>query len=952
MGTSKFRAFSALLVISGMLTLPWNAVPDVLADDSRQWGEQRMLSAGSAVSQDADETPAATARSGQIIMDSSGITESSEVSVEEIIGEESVLFQKNESFAVWSLDVPSAGNYRIMLSYASVSDKIGDFEIVLLVNDELQLPSADGIRLPRRYLDIGKISQDKRGNDIRPEKIEEKIWIDHDVRDARGIYNDPLEFMLEEGLNTIRIQTIRAGFAIRRIIAYQPSEMIDYAAYADSLSETVSNASGIFEAIEAEQPLAVSSTVLYPTYDKSSAATTPSDPVKLKLNTIGQSNWKMPGQWMEWEIDVPEDGFYNIGMRVRQNYLRGYFSTRTVSIDGNIPFEEMKNIRFPYGIGWNIKVLGDDVTDYLFFLNKGTHIIRMEAVPGVAGKVLSEFNPVVLSLNTLYRKMIMITGISPDQYRDYQLHKDIPGLLEEFRSNADILDGLKESIAGLGIQSGSDAVVVEKLISQIESFIDRPDSIPLRLEDFRNNISSVSSWLLNLKEQPLEIDYIFLKTEDTALPAAGAGFFSQLGYRLKSLAGSFFNDYSMIGDNVSDDKAALKIWINLGRDQSQIIKDLTENYFVDATGVPVNISLVQQGLTEAIAAGKGPDIALYTGVGDSVNFAARGALEDLSKYTGFQSIQSRFMEESWMPFTYQGGVYGIPLQQSFNMMFYRSDIFRELGIGPPRTWDEFYDVLIVIQKNKLLAGIPVGSATAPDNSIFDLLLYQNGGSYYNDDQSMTALDSEVALRAFKQWTDFYRKYSLPVSYDFYNRFRSGEMPLGISGYTMYNMLSVAAPEIEGLWEMVPVPGTPGVGGVVDNTTTGGVNGLLMLKGIRNKEAGYQFIDWFTSAKTQIAYGLAIENIFGQAGRYDTANIEALKEMNWTEKELAVLMAQLSHVRVTPQVPASYYITRSITNAFRSVVIGGKNPRESLFTYNNDMNAELSRKRQELKPESD
>ena len=45
-----------------------------------------------------------------------------------------------------------------------------------------------------------------------------------------------------------------------------------------------------------------------------------------------------------------------------------------------------------------------------------------------------------------------------------------------------------------------------------------------------------------------------------------------------------------------------------------------------------------------------------------------------------------------------------------------------------------------------------------------------------------------------------------MEYNFINRFRMGEMPLGIANYGEYNTLSVFAPELRGEWGMAPVPG--------------------------------------------------------------------------------------------------------------------------------------------------
>ncbi|MBS1327891.1 MAG: hypothetical protein HP041_07860 [Oscillospiraceae bacterium] len=49
----------------------------------------------------------------------------------------------------------------------------------------------------------------------------------------------------------------------------------------------------------------------------------------------------------------------------------------------------------------------------------------------------------------------------------------------------------------------------------------------------------------------------------------------------------------------------------------------------------------------------------------------------------------------------------------------------------------------------------------------------------------------------------------------------------------------------------------------------------------------------------------------------------------------------------PQVPASYYISRNLYNAFRRVTLSGGNPREMLFKYNSAINQEIERKRIEF-----
>ena len=93
------------------------------------------------------------------------------------------------------------------------------------------------------------------------------------------------------------------------------------------------------------------------------------------------------------------------------------------------------------------------------------------------------------------------------------------------------------------------------------------------------------------------------------------------------------------------------------------------------------------------------------------------------------------------------------------------------------------------------------------NPILYALIRQNGGKLYTDDNRESALMETKARDAFIQFTKFYADYKFVQNASFINRFRTGEMPIGISYYTEYNTLAVFAPEIRGLWGFAPLPGT-------------------------------------------------------------------------------------------------------------------------------------------------
>jgi ABC-type glycerol-3-phosphate transport system substrate-binding protein len=218
---------------------------------------------------------------------------------------------------------------------------------------------------------------------------------------------------------------------------------------------------------------------------------------------------------------------------------------------------------------------------------------------------------------------------------------------------------------------------------------------------------------------------------------------------------------------------------------------------------------------------------------------------------------------------------------------------------------------------------------------------------------MTAVtfDEDVAVDALIQHTEFYTKYGFPQAYDFTNRFRTGEMPIGIAATSIYTTLKYTAPEISGLWEMFPCPGTLQPDGTIDRTqmdNTG--NGAVMLSDAvkRDKDAeAWEFIRWWSKAGAQTRYANDVEAALGISARYATANYETLHSQGWTNKELAVLENQFGWLKFIPIVPGNYYVGRGLTNSIRAVIDDGANAREMLTEWTIKINDEILRKRNEF-----
>ncbi|MEH1791844.1 ABC transporter substrate-binding protein [Nostoc sp.] len=75
-----------------------------------------------------------------------------------------------------------------------------------------------------------------------------------------------------------------------------------------------------------------------------------------------------------------------------------------------------------------------------------------------------------------------------------------------------------------------------------------------------------------------------------------------------------------------------------------------------------------------------------------IDFADAGYLADLSDRTKsdaalkWEDIAPLFRNFSAI---YKGRIYTIPLDGDFHMIYYRTDLFKEVGLTPPETWDEY-----------------------------------------------------------------------------------------------------------------------------------------------------------------------------------------------------------------------------------------------------------------------
>lgn len=872
--------------------------------------------------------------------DSFLINEAYESAVGEKIILSSAAAVKTENEMKWQFNADGSGRYYLKAVYNVAGDGLSSPEATIMVNGVVPYSELAGFEFPVEYMDATKPETDIYGNQIAPSQVVSGKEVSTYIFDYTGSYAQPLSVNVNDGTNELKITYSDEEISLSSLILVPVDTLKDYLEYQKIYKEkSVYNGQNI--KVEGESAVLKSDSVLSASGDRSSPLVSPVKTGKILLNTIGGYNWKSANQYIRWNVVVPEDGLYTLSLKARQNRSVGQPVYRALYINGEIPFKEAAQIRVDYSSKWQMKTLSNESGEYLFYLNKGENEIMLSATLGEFDTVVRMMDNAVVELNSIYRQLLVLLGSEPDLSKDYKLEKIVPELIKNLGAQADKLEVISDTYEKLNGGKNALTATLQTLVRQLRKMSGDADKIPSEFSYFKTNIGSLGTNLALAKEQPLEVDYFILASESPTLPKYKAGFFAQLIFDIKEFACSFVIDYKNIGTvDKNSSGTMITAWISSGRDQAQIIRGLVSDDFIPNTGHKVKLELVSgASLLPATVAGKGPDV--YIGASDVVNFAMRNAAYNLKKFDDFDDISKRFLPATFVVLKYLDGVYALPNQMGFNVLYYRTDILADLGLEVPQTWDDIIAMSSVLAVNNMSFGLPASS------EIYLMMVKQKGLDVYRQNGAVCALDDPAAIELFQYYTNFYNNYGFPLSYSLVNRFRTGEIPIAIDNISLYNSLEISAPEIKGLWKFSMVPGfKDGDGNIRRDSLTSGA-ATMMLESTKHPDESWEFMKWWTSATIQSKYGREIESVLGASARYSSANIDAFEQSLWSKAERSVLIDQMQYLNDVEVVPGSYYLGRNLNNAFRNVVYYDKKTIDVMFDYVYKINGELTEKRVEL-----
>lgn len=852
----------------------------------------------------------------------------------------------------FKINIQSTALYRIKVDYYSQVENVIDIELNMTINDESPFSEATQLTLETLWKETSEeASKDRYGNDVNMLQSTLKRWQTVTLKDSRKIYKEGFVFKLEQGENTISFKKNNGKMLLGNIYLIPVEDNITYETYRGNTT----SANSYYKRYEAEKMYYKSSSTISMGTSRE-VGVLPFSVGKLKLNIIGDGSWNESGDTVTWKINVPSSGYYKISLKVLQE-TENTTIYRTIYINGEIPFQEAAHLPFSYQSGWqNITLHGIDGTEYEFYLNEGDNEISLEVDSSLFSNISERLSQITSEMTTLGLNITKYTNGNTSSGIDWNLEENFTTIRQDINN---WINELKNIITAYNSITGFNKTTqlsqdLNSAITKLNKILKNIDALPRRLSLLSEGSSCaaqlVAGQIDSVLVQNLTVDAIFIHSGSKQLPNPTPNFFKSLWVGIQRFFLSFFDEaYNEKGD--SDE---LIVWVNRSRQYVDILQKLADDAFTSETGIKVKVSLMSDDgkLILANSANQNPDVALGVSAWIPNDYGMRGMLCDLRKFSGYSEVIKNFNPEQLVPMTYNDQLYGLPETENFYVLVYRKDILEELSLDVPSTWDDVTDMLPVLKRYGMDFYIPLSSSSSSKS--FDAtapFIYQFGGDVYSvrsDGMVTGGLDNENTIKAMEFITDLYTEYGLPYQVsNFFNEFRYGRIPIGICEFGTYLNLLNAAQELKGLWDITVVPGIEDENGNINRYMPGAQQAGIIFEKSNKKTDAWTFLKWWMSTDTQTLYSETMVNTLGGKYLWNTANIEAFKQLSWDKDHKKVILEQWTHLKEVSRIPGYYIVEREISNTWNSVVYNDANLRSTLSDAMIKINKEITRKMKEF-----
>ncbi|MEV6172858.1 extracellular solute-binding protein [Streptomyces sp. NPDC051954] len=317
-------------------------------------------------------------------------------------------------------------------------------------------------------------------------------------------------------------------------------------------------------------------------------------------------------------------------------------------------------------------------------------------------------------------------------------------------------------------------------------------------------------------------------------------------------------------DNSSSDEdeksGTLRVWLfqEVGNQPKEKVVDSVVAAFEKAhKGTEVNVEYIPiETRAQRVKAAfndpeSAPDVMEY-GNTDTAGYVKDGGLLDVTKEFGDWSEAKDTDPTAKQSVTVDGKIYGAPLYVGVRALYYRTDVFEDLGLEVPKTMAELTETARTIRAEKPdLYGLVVGGAYTYGAMPF---IWANGGELATGKGGSyaSAIDSADAQKGIKAYTSLFGDDNCPAAKcagmggnDTITAFAAGKAGMAIGGD--FSHTAVEAGKVKGKYAVVPLPGVES--GSIAPAFAGG-NNIGVLKSTSHRTLAVQLMEQLASKQTQ------------------------------------------------------------------------------------------------------
>lgn len=316
----------------------------------------------------------------------------------------------------------------------------------------------------------------------------------------------------------------------------------------------------------------------------------------------------------------------------------------------------------------------------------------------------------------------------------------------------------------------------------------------------------------------------------------------------------------------------LDVWIMQGTNpSSEEFFDEVSAAFTEETGAELNVEFVQWAdahdrFVTSIAGGTTPDVA-ETGTTWTAEFADAGALAPIDEYVDGEDLRGDLVEGLVESGTYEEELYGMPWYAGVRSLVYRADLFEELGLEAPESWDD-----IVAAGEAIKAANPEMTAFAvPGDAEFPVYpwVWGAGGEVATEEggEWVSGLDSAEAQEGIGFYTGLATEHGFSSAgattwkeTEVLDAFAQGDVAMALMGSWTPAAVVEKNPEMEGKFAAAPIPGKDG--GIAPSVLGG--SHLSVFNTAEDTDLAWEFVKLMTTGEFAEKWGEQSGYFPGQA----------------------------------------------------------------------------------------